>query len=205
MKKNNFLLLLLLCTMATMGQSKTLTQAFVALPETYLPLLDSKSKAEIILVLNDTGQVGIRNTFGKAIQILNYDSAQQVLKLKVTDNASYEFRKMLHNQKPIFCLIRTQTLQPSASQAFFFDNNLQALPLKLKMPQATAWIKTSETPDSKIVELIQNNHFIAYSVDANHQVVFDNNLLQVLTLEQKKILEPIFIPSITLALEVSER
>ncbi len=185
-------LLVYLSTMA-MAQTKSFEQAFVALPQSYIPLLDAKKRTEIMATVKDTSTYEIRNNFGKAIKILHYDSIAQAIKIKVSENASYEFRKLNYEQKTLFCLIRTITSQPSASQVFFFDEQLQALKLKIEMPEAMQWIKTNGTAlSTELMNIVNQQAFIAISFSSTNTILFENNLLHVLTLEQKKQLEAIF-------------
>lgn len=180
-----------------MAQAKSFEQAFISLPNNYIPLLDAQKRTEIMATVKDTSTYEIRNNFGKAIKILVYDSIAQAIKIKVSENASYEFRKLNYEQKTFFCLIRTITSQPSASQVFFFDEQLQALKLKIEMPEATQWIKTNSAAlSTELMHIVNQQAFIAISFSSSNTILFENNLLHVLTLEQKKQLEPIFQTSL---------
>lgn len=204
MNRINTMLIMLFMSVLTIANAKSFEQAFVALAPHYTLLLDTKARAAIIEAIKDTSKTEIKNIFAKTIEIQQLDSANSIMKLKVSENACYEFRKITYEQKTLYCFIRSIISQPSASQVFFFDDQMQNLALKIKMPEANDWISdNTELNNIELMHHLSQSAFISISFDSNNSVRFDNHLLHVLTLEQKKQLEPIFKASITRNLVLS--
>lgn len=171
---------------------------FVNMPEDILPSLSAKNRLELIEFYK-AGQSDevTKNLFNDTVKVIDYDSVNNYLNIKVADNSTFEMKMFpTENVKDttsyIIGVINSVCAPICSSYITFYDKDWKKIETGCPIVTASDWLKNKDAQedDIKIADMFKGS-FITYQFDKNkNQILLHNNSLEFLTDEDKLMAKP---------------
>lgn len=192
--KLNILLFVLL--FITIANAQSIDSMFINMPEDINPVLNRKSRMEMLINYKQNGNDSTVNSFLEKSVLLKYDSLSFHILIKNTALSLFEMKKFKSgDQKEIIGIIRTFGDSLKSSNITFYNTDWTIHQLKFELPDAKSWFNKNLLINTNIDEKWAENQlstsFISLSFTSNDlKIEAKNNTYFYLSDETKKTLKP---------------
>jgi Protein of unknown function (DUF3256). len=178
--------------------SQNIESCYKEMPDGLCPLLNKKSRVEL-LEYHKAGQGDtIQNVFGGNAVLQVFDTLNNRLVVKTTESSTMEIKVFKQAKRPAFIgLINTVCSPICQSSIQFYDTLWRKIPLEFKFPKAIDWLdkdkldNASDIDKTWAVNVLETN-FISLQFDSvNSSVVATNNSAEFLSENDRKIIQPL--------------
>lgn len=194
--KKTILYGLLIFTCATASAIPT-DSVFINMPDKILPLLNKKQRFEMAEYFKAGKADSTKNIFGNNAILKIYNTGKCHLLVVSSQNSTTELMRLLTDKNDsVYGVIQT-VLQPiKYSSIQFYNLKWQRVNHKIALPAPSAWLnkmksEESDTDQNQLNKIVQIS-YMAYSFDADGRLIVENNTLSSLSMEDKKLIEPIW-------------
>jgi len=170
---------------------------FVKMPDKILPTLSQKQRFELAEYFKAGKADSVPNLFGRNTILQKYDTANCHIVLKTSLTGLTEIKRIIISEnKTLIGIIQTVNQPFKISNIQFFTENWQPYRLVVNFPELNSWINEKKQTDSGvdsawIKNLLRKSVFSMNFNDSN-ELEIENNVLNTLSTEDKKLIEPIF-------------
>jgi len=170
---------------------------FINLPENILPTLAKKQRFELAEYFKAGKKDSVANLFGRNTILQKYDTANCHIIIKTSTTGTTEIKRLLISENErIIGIINTINKPVKYSQINFYTENWQIYPLKTQLPQYSSWINEKQLLTSGInpiwVKNLMDKNYLSMFFGPSNELEYENNVLNTLSVEDKKLVEPFF-------------
>lgn len=196
-KRNS--LFLIAVGMAFSVSAQRINDLFLKIPDRAAPLFDRNIRMEMLEYFKAGQTDSLKNKLGGSSFVQMLDSINELIKIRIGNNAEMQLKLFKEkNTVPFIGVIETVFEPRKSSSICFYDTLWNRLPLKFNLPQGTSWLDKSKLENAELdrswVEHSLANSFTSLGFDANRDlIVVENNNLQYLSEEDRKVVQPFVI------------
>lgn len=195
MKKNNLVAFLLFISFT--ASAIPTDSVFLNIPDKLLPLISKKNRYELSEYFKAGKSDSITNNFGKQAFMLKYDTATCHIILKTSATSTFELKRISDkNNETIYGIIKSISAPYLQSVVKFYDTNWNEISKQMKFPATESWYDLSKIKNDELdtvwLKRKINSEYFSLKFTTDNALEVENTLLQTLSVEDRKILEPIF-------------
>lgn len=176
----------------------TTDSLFINMPDKLLPTLLRKQRFEMTEYFKAGQKDSVRNIVGSNALLIKYDAAACHIIIQTSATGSSEIKRFVQlNGDTIIGFISTVQKPVKYSYIAFYTEKWVKKDIKMDLPNYEKWLDEKKLAEASTeiswIKTLLDTKYYSYSFSESNELIIENNVLNTLNNEDRKLVEPFFI------------